>query len=66
MDRNSSDKLIIRNSIQCGRPTWLGQVERMEKDSWVKKCREIVVEGHTGRGRPYNVIEGHICHLKVR
>ena len=49
-ERKSSDKLIdrlglvsIRNRIQNGR-----HIERMEKESWVKKCQEIVVEG---RGR---------------
>ena len=41
----------IRNCIQSGR-RWFGHVERMDKDSWVKKSREIVVEGHWGRGRP--------------
>ena len=25
-----------------------GHVERMKKDNWVKKCREIVVEGNGG------------------
>ena len=31
---------------------WFGHVEKMDKDSWVKKCREMVVEGHGGRDRP--------------
>ena len=29
--------------ITRGRLRWLGDVERMDKDNWVKKCREIVV-----------------------
>ena len=31
---------------------WFGHVERIDKDSLVKKCREIIVEGHRWRGRP--------------
>ena len=54
-DRKASHKLkedlglvSIRNCIQRGRPRWFGHVEIMEKDSLVKKCREMVVEGHRG------------------
>ena len=42
--------ISIRNCIQRGRLRWFGHVERMDRDSWVKKCREIVV-GLRGRGR---------------
>ena len=54
-DRKSSDELrdcvglvSIRNYKQRHMLRWFGHVERMDKDSWVKKCKEIVVEvgGH--------------------
>ena len=55
--RKSSDELrdrlsfvIIRNCIQRGRLRWFGHVEGVDKDSWVKKLREIVVEGLGGWG----------------
>ena len=53
-NRKSSDELIDRigNCIQIGRLRWVGYVERMDKDRWVKKCRDIVVEGRRRRGRP--------------
>ena len=57
-DRKSFDELKDRlvlvstgNCIQKGRLMWFGHLERMDKDSYVKKCREIVVVGHRGRGR---------------
>ena len=37
-------------SIQRGRLRWFGHVKRMDKTRWVKKCMEIVVEGHRGGG----------------
>ena len=36
-------------NIQRGRLKLFGHIERMDKDSWVKKCREIIV-GHWGGG----------------
>ena len=42
--------LIIRSCIQSGR-----HAQIMDKDSWVKKCREIVVKAHRGRGRPRKI-----------
>ena len=49
-DRKSSDELInrvsvnIRNFIQRDKLRWFGHVERMNNDSWLKQCREIVVK----------------------
>lgn len=58
-DRKSSLELrgrlgldSIRNCIRTGRLRWFGHVERRDDDSWVKKCREIVVVGRQERGRP--------------
>ena len=46
-DRKSSEEwsdclwlISIRNCTQRG-----GCVERMDKNNWIKKCREIVIEG---------------------
>ena len=48
----------------------LGHVERMDKYSWVKKCREIVVEGYRGIGRPQKtwdeVIQGDLRILNIQ
>ena len=50
-DKESSDELrdrlvlvSIRNYIQRGRQNMLKQPERIDKDSWVKKCKGFVVE----------------------
>ena len=58
-DRKSSEELrdrlglvAIRDCVQRGRLRWFGHVERMNDDNWVKKSREIAVEGRRGRGRP--------------
>ena len=58
-DRKSSEELrdrlglvAIRDCVQRGRLRWFGYVERMNDDNWVKKSREIAVEGRRGRGRP--------------
>ena len=55
-DRKYSDELTdwlwmvsIRKCIKRGRLRWFGHVERMDKDSGVKKGRKVVVEGHRGR-----------------
>ena len=32
--------------------TWLSHIERMDTNNWVSKCRNLVIEGTTGRGRP--------------
>ena len=58
VDRKPSDELkeclglvSIRNYIQMGTLRQFGHVGRTEKNSWIKKCREIVV-GHRWRCRP--------------
>ena len=60
MDRKSSGELRdhlglvnIRNCIQRRRLRWIGNVERMANGSWVRQCKEFVVEGHSGRGDEY-------------
>ena len=37
-------------SIRNCRLWWFGYVERMDKDTSLKKCREIAVDGHGGGG----------------
>ena len=33
----------------------------MDKDSWVEKCREIVVEGYIERGKPRKTWDKIVC-----
>ena len=40
----------IRLSLQ--RLGWFGHVERLDVDNWVRKSRDIVVDGKSERGRP--------------
>ena len=42
----------IRNCIQRGRLRRFEHLERIDNDSWAKKCKQIVVEGHGVSGRP--------------
>ena len=58
-ERISSDELrtrlglvSIRECIRRQRLRWFGHVERMDDGCCVKKCRDIIVEGHISRGRP--------------
>ncbi|XP_057304317.1 uncharacterized protein LOC130641512 isoform X1 [Hydractinia symbiolongicarpus] len=58
-DRKSSDELRsrlslcrIKDVIQIRRLNWLGHLERMEEDNWVRKCRDLIVPGAKPRGRP--------------
>ncbi|XP_057298413.1 uncharacterized protein LOC130629284 [Hydractinia symbiolongicarpus] len=58
-DRKSSDDLRsrlslrrIKDVIQIRRLNWLGHLERMEENNWVRKCRDLIVPGAKPRGRP--------------
>ena len=58
-DRKSSQELrdrcgleSIRLSLQRQRLRWFGHVERLDVDNWVRKSRDIVVDGKSERGRP--------------
>ncbi len=42
----------IRDFVRKRRLRWFGHVERMDVDNWVKKCRDLDVEGSRSRGRP--------------
>ena len=37
--------MSIRSCMQRDRFKWFGHVERINNDSWAKKCREMVGEG---------------------
>ena len=65
-DRTSSDEELvsIRKCTQSGR-LWFGHGERLDKDSWVKKCREVAVEGHWSRGRPRKTWDEVVVNLDV-
>src|SRR5277367_2623468 len=41
----------VAERVRRGRLRWFGHVERKNADDWVKKCREMVVEGSKSRGR---------------
>ena len=58
-DRQTNDTLRRRTGIEPvgvvmmrSRLRWFGHVERKEGTDWVKKCREVVVEGRAPVGRP--------------
>ena len=40
--------ISIRNCIQRCRLWWFGHVERMNNDSYVKKCVKVIVGRHRG------------------
>src|SRR5580692_8254646 len=57
-DRRSNRELLgrlhvveIGTVVSRGRLGWYGHIERMPKEKWVSKCRELEVEGDKGRGR---------------
>ena len=57
-NRTASDDLRVRLGIENipdlvrrGRLRWFGHVERKDVTDWVSACRNLVVEGHKGRGR---------------
>ena len=61
-DRKSSDELRSRLGIHSNkdvihirRLSWLGHLERMEEDNWVRKCRDLIVSGAKPRGRPRKI-----------
>ena len=58
-DRIASEDLRERLGLECigvvlrrGRLRWFGHVERMEDSNWVKRVRNVNVEGAVTRGRP--------------
>src|SRR6266446_4178714 len=57
-DKRSCATLLSRLGIDCveeivrrGRLRWFGHLERKNDDEWVKKCRNLKVEGEKCRGR---------------
>src|SRR5580692_621828 len=57
-DRRSNRELLDRlhvveigTAVSRGRLGWYDHVERMPKEKWVSKCRELEVKGDKGRGR---------------
>ena len=57
-DRKASQELLDRLGIvgveervrRC-RLRWFGHVERKSDDDWVSRCRRLIVDGQSGRGR---------------
>ena len=42
----------IQEVMRDKRLRWFGHVERSGEDSWIRKCRDVKVEGTGKRGRP--------------
>ena len=42
----------ISNSLRESRLRWFGHVERADAEKWISKCRNVIVPGTTGKGRP--------------
>ena len=58
-DRITDDQLRARLGLECigevmrrGRLRWFGHVERMVDDEWVKRVRNMDVEGRAAVGGP--------------
>ena len=56
-DRNRSDELLNRLSIECVEAKiprawlrWFGHAERKKENDWVNKCKSMNVTGVVGRG----------------
>ena len=75
-DRKPSDELRDRLGIESITDVmrqmslrWFGHVERMDNDNWISKCRNLVVAGVSGRGRPnktwHQVILGDMRELRI-
>ncbi|XP_057306914.1 uncharacterized protein LOC130645075 isoform X1 [Hydractinia symbiolongicarpus] len=63
-DRKSSDELRnrlsirrIKDVIQIRRLNWLGHLERMKGDNWVRKCRDLIVPGAKLRRGPRKTLQ---------
>ena len=41
----------VLNVMRISRLRWFGHVERMPAEDWVSRCRRLVVDGTSGRGR---------------
>ena len=56
--------------LQQMRFRWLGHIERMDTDNWFSKCRSLVIEGTTGRGKPWKtwdqVVQSDLQHLHLK
>ena len=42
----------IRDCIQQRRLEWFGHIKRMGDEAWPSRCRNVIVEGVMGKGRP--------------
>ena len=50
--RNRLSLSSIQECVQIKRLEWFGHLERMEDTAWANKCRDLQINGRTGRGRP--------------
>ena len=50
--RNRLGICSVSVALRRSRLRWFGHVERKAEEDWVKRCRELVVEGTRPRGRP--------------
>ena len=42
----------VADEIRMSRLRWFGHLERKEGEDWVSACRNMVVPGNSGKGRP--------------
>ena len=42
----------VADVIRMSRLRWFGHLERKEEEDWVSACRNMVVPGNSGKGRP--------------
>ena len=67
------DGLGIQNisvAMRQMRLRWLGHIERIDTNNWVSKCRSLVIEGTTGKGRARKtwdqVVQSDLQHLHLK
>ena len=67
------DRLWIQNIsvvMRQMRLRWLGHIERVDTSNWVNKCRSLVIEGATWRGRPRKtwdkVVQSDLQHFHLK
>jgi hypothetical protein len=45
------DVVDVVDVVRRGKLLWFGHVERKSRDDWVRRCRDLVVEGARKMGR---------------
>jgi len=65
--RGSLDIEGISEVLCTGRLRWLGYMERMGVDNWVKRCTNVIIDGRKPRGRLRKTWGEVLCNvLKIK